>query len=106
VSRTYGDRGDKDNKIRMLKRQADSLKRENTRLRRDLEKAQGMIDDLLAESPDHTEHEDKKARKRGDSLVCDNCQKGVYVPLNIKLRDGTQKTYLTCNVCRDSKAQK
>lgn len=106
MSRTYGDRGDKDNKIRLLKRQLESLKRENARLQRELQKAQSMIDELLSESVQEDTDVRKPARKRGDGLVCSDCGKGTLVPMTVKFRDGVEKTYLNCNLCKASKTQR
>jgi hypothetical protein len=106
MSRNHGDRNDSDNKIRLLKKQAEVLKREVTHLRKEnrpLRDAVGEID-LEPDDNDFIESE-KKARKRGEGLTCEACNKGTYMAFTISVR-GVDKTYLTCGVCGDRKPQK
>jgi hypothetical protein len=107
MSRNHGDRNDSDNRIRLLKKQAEALKREVVQLRKEnkrLREAAGDDIDLESEDVDFTEI-DKKARKRGEGLTCEACNKGTYMAFTISVR-GVDKTYLTCGVCGDRKPQK
>lgn len=101
MSRTHGDRSDPTDKVRTLKKQVDSLKRENSRLERDLRKANSRIAELLNITEDEVE-EIYEPRRKGEGSLCENCGKGVYVPIVIPLRGG-EKVFLTCNLCKERK---
>lgn len=101
MSRTYGDRADSTDKVRVLKRQVDSLKKEIARLRKDLNKANQRIVELQ-----QPEEDSPKRASKTDELKCLDCGKGVYQSLSIPTRGGEVKTYLTCNLCGHRKVLK
>ena len=107
MSRNHGDRNDSDNKIRLLKKQVEVLKREVTQLRKENRKLrENAGDDIDLDDDDDKDFDvDKKARKRGEGLLCDACQKGIYTAFTINIR-GVDNTYLTCNACGDRKTNK
>ena len=105
MSRTHGDRSDKDNKIRVLKKQVDSLRREVSQLRKENSKLREAIGDIGFEDEEIEFVPEQKARKRGEGLTCESCSKGTYVAFTVNVR-GVDKTYLTCGVCQHRKAQK
>lgn len=85
-----------------MKKQVDSLKRENSRLERELRKANSRIAELLNITEDEIE-EIYEPRKKGEGTTCENCGKGVYIAISFKLPSG-EKTFLTCNLCKDRKS--
>lgn len=101
MSRTHGDRSDPTDKGRALKKQVDSLKRDVQRLERDLRKANSRIAELLNITESEIE-EVYEPRKKGEGSLCENCGKGVYVPIVIPLRSG-EKVFLICNLCKERK---
>jgi rubrerythrin len=107
MSRTHGDRSDKDNKIRLLKKQVDSLRREVAQLRKENNKLRESANatDFEGDSDVDFVEDDKKARKRGEGLPCEECHKGTYMPFTLSLRGG-DRTYWTCGVCGHRKTKK
>jgi len=97
VSRSHGDRADGSDKIRLLKKQVDSLKREIARLERELRKAHARIAEHVSTSEE--EHvEEPRLRKKGEGSTCTSCGKGTMIAWSIPVR-GVEKVYLTCNLC-------
>lgn len=104
MSRSHGDRSDQTNRVRSLKKQVESLKRENSGLQKELRKANQRVAELL----NITLEEDTEAPpKKGEGLTCTNpsCSKGVYVEVRYPVRGG-DKVYLVCNLCKDRKPAK
>jgi hypothetical protein len=104
VSRSHGDRGDQANKLRALKKQVESLKRENSGLQKELRKANQRVAELLNFA---LEEEPDAPFKKGEGLTCTNpsCSKGVYAEHRYPVRGG-EKVYLVCNLCKDRKPVK
>lgn len=102
MSRTHGDRSDPADKVRTLKKQVESLKRENSRLERELRKANARLAEVLSMTDEEIEEAYEVPRKRGEGNLCEECGKGVYVAITIPLRNG-EKTFLTCNLCKTRK---
>jgi hypothetical protein len=102
MSRTYGDRSDAGDKLRILKKQTESLKRENARLQKELRAALQAVAEARNMLGDEESEEVVKKKRKGEEL-CTECNKGTYVEFSIKLPNSTTKTYLTCNACRHRK---
>jgi hypothetical protein len=82
----------------------ESQKREIARLKKELNKAESTISDFLGgDEEGYEEAEKNKARRRGDSLLCEDCGKGTYRELTFTTRDGKPKKYMTCSLCNHRK---
>ncbi len=102
MSRTHGDRSDPANKARALKKQVESLKRDNQQLQKELRKANQRIAELQNTVIEDADPHEVPRTKGGGSL-CTNCRKGVYVLSTIPIRGGAEKSFLFCNLCKDRK---
>jgi phage shock protein A len=105
VSQSYGDRADGADKLRALKKQIESQKREIAQLRKELAK----MTQRMSEMSDLEDEEDDKPSKRSKSKHngshCEKCNEGVYALFQVTVA-GVDKKYYTCSVCGNRKAQK
>lgn len=99
MSRSHGDRADGSDKIRNLKKQVESLKREVARLQKELRQSRAREPSEPGPSEDRIE---PQRRKKGEGSICTECGKGVMVAWSIPSRAG-EKTYLRCNLCGHNK---
>lgn len=95
MGRSHGDRADNSDKLRVLKKQIDSHKREILRLRKELNRANQRIEELLSAGLDVAE---EKVKKTKDALACEKCGEGVYKAFPVTIA-GVEKVYLNCSHC-------
>ena len=103
MSRSYGDRKDRSDKLMLLKEKVKHLDRENSRLRKELNKALGEL--AAAHNSIEEKIDEDRGRKRKKADICDGCGKGAYVSAKLTIR-GETRVYLTCNTCGQRKTLK
>lgn len=97
MSRTHGDRGDPADKLLVLKKKLESAKKENARLRKELNRVAQRIAELEKIASGDVDLEE--LRQKDVALTCDECKKGAYETMEIPLRDGQKKIFFRCVLC-------
>ena len=105
-----GDRGDRDDKNRALKKEIESLKRDNARLQKELNKAIQFVAEaknvLMEKEVQYAETPSKK-RNGDEGEACPKCKEGK-LHYNVFDLPKEKKTIINCDYChyRDVKVVK